>query len=239
MKKHLIHAMAAIISTAMFISCGPSSKAKITITEDDAEYSVDVCNLSHLGEKGIDFLQIVPGSYNVVSKDGSLSTTIPLKIVEGKTYPSYSIEEFVLYVTDANEDYIRIDHNKVEFLAVEKENAYRSLCKASIGDVVNVTFKYTPANSKDLEEITALIVSCSIELSIEEPEEVEEVEEENVDEAMKTIRDAQKEALDELQKAQQEALKEVDDAYGKAAKEANDAYQQALKEANDALENLW
>ena len=75
--------MAAIFSTAMFISCGSSGTktnavAHITVSEEDAEYVTEVINLDNLGEKGNDFIQIVPGSYDVVSADGSLSTTIPL-----------------------------------------------------------------------------------------------------------------------------------------------------------------
>lgn len=238
MKKHLIFAMTAIFCTAMLISCS-SSKAKITITEEDAEYSADVFNQTHWGESGNDFFQIVPGTYDVVSKKGSLTTTILLKIVEGKKYPSLIAEEFILNVINADDEVIEMNGNAVDFLAVDKDAKYRALCDASIGDVVTVTFTYTPANSKELEEIAASIVSCQIELSIDEPEEVEEEVEEDVDDAMKAVRDAQKEALEEVQKAQQEALKEVGDAYGKAAKEANDAYQQALKEANDAVEGIW
>ena len=165
MKKQFILVMAAIFSATMFISCGSSTKSKITVTEDD-EYLAEVYG-------GDDFIQIVPGVYDVKEKKGSLSTTIPLKILKGKRNPNSLVEEFSLYITDNKDKYIKVDDKKVEFLAIDKDASYKQLCKASIGDVVNVTFKYTPADSKVLKEITPLIASCEIDLSIDEPEEDE------------------------------------------------------------------
>lgn len=172
MKKHLFIAMAAILCPVMLISCSSSSaKAKITVTEDDAEYLADVINFSHLGEKGNDFIQIVPGTYDVVSKDGLLSTTISLKIVEGKKYPSFKADEFSLYVTDVEDKYIKIENEKVEFKAEEKDAAYRALCNASIGQVIDVTFKYTATNADEINKILESIHSCEVELVIEEPDD--------------------------------------------------------------------
>jgi len=168
MKKNLFFAMAAIFCSIVLISCS-STKAKITISEDDAEYLAEVYG-------GDDFIQIVPGVYNVEEKKGSLLTTIPLKIVKGKKYPKYVVEEFSLYVTGDDDKFIKIDDKKVEFRATEKDAAYKALCEASIGDIVNVTFQYTPKNPKDLKEVATSIVSCEIDLSIEEPEEEEEDE---------------------------------------------------------------
>lgn len=169
MKKNLFFAMATVFCAILLIGCS-SSKAKITVLEDDAEYLADVYG-------GDDFIQIVPGVYDVEEKMGSLFTTIPLKIVKGKRYPNYVVEEFSLYVTDSNDKQIWVDDKKVEFPAVDKDAAYQKICKASMGDVVMVTFKYTPADSKKLEEIAALITSCNIDLCIEEPDEEEKEEE--------------------------------------------------------------
>lgn len=172
MKKHLILAMAAVFCSILLISCS-SSKAKITISEDDASYLLEVYG-------GDDFVQIVPGVYDVEEKKGSLSTTIPLKIVKGKKHPEYVVEEFNLYVTGEDEKIIRVDNRKVEFMAVDKDASYKQLSEASEGDIVNVTFQYTQADSKVLKEISPLIVSCEIDLSIEEPEEDEDEYEEEV-----------------------------------------------------------
>lgn len=158
--------MAAVSCAILLIGCS-STTAKITVPEDDVKYLTEVYG-------GDEFIQIVPGVYNVEKKKGSLSATIPLKIVNGKRNPKYIVEEFCLYVTDNNDKYIKVDDKKVEFLAVDKDATYQKICKASMGDVVNVTFKYTPTDSKVLEEITPLIASCEIDLSIEEPDEEEE-----------------------------------------------------------------
>lgn len=157
--------MAAVSCAILLIGCS-STTAKITVPEDDVKYLTEVYG-------GDEFIQIVPGVYNVEKKKGSLSATIPLKIVNGKRNPKYIVEEFSLYVTDNNDKYIKVDDKKVEFLAVEKDAAYQKICTASMGDVVNVTFVYTPTDSKKLKEIAALITSCEIELSIEEPDEEE------------------------------------------------------------------
>lgn len=176
MKKHLILVVAAIFSAAMFISCGSSGTktnavAHITVSEDDTEYLTEVINIEHLGEKGIDFIQIVPGTYAVASEESALLTTIPLQIVEGKKYPQYKPYTFSLFVTDAEENYIKANGEKVEFTAIEKDAAYKNLCNASIGEIVNVTFSYTPASPEELQQITAAITSCEIELSVEKPDE--------------------------------------------------------------------
>ena len=168
MKKNLFFAMAAVFCAILLIGCS-SSKAKITVPEDDAEYLADVYG-------GDDFIQIVPGVYDVEEKNGSLFTTIPLQIVKGKRYPNYVVEEFSLYVSDSNDKQIWVDDKKVEFPAVDKDAAYQKICKASMGDVVKVTFKYTPADSKKLEEILALITFCNIDLCIEESDEDDEEE---------------------------------------------------------------
>lgn len=166
MKKNLFLAMAAVFCASLLIGCS-STTAKITVPEDDIQYLTEVYG-------GDEFIQIVPGVYNVEKKKGSLSTTIPLKIVKGKRNPKYIVEYFCLYITDSNEKYIKVNDKKVEFPAVDKDDAYQKICKASMGDVVKVTFKYTPTDSKKLKEIAASISSCEIEMSIDEPEEEEE-----------------------------------------------------------------
>lgn len=224
--KNLFVVIAAFCSLTLMTGCN-SKQAKITIFEDDAENLVDVIG-------GDDFFEPVPGVYNVNEKKGTLSVTIPVKIKKGKRYPNYIVEELNLYPLDATDSFVRTNDKNVAFLACNKEAAYQSLCAASIGDVVNVDFQYTPTDKKTKNAVLEAIVSCEIDLSIEEPDE-----DDDPTDVIKTVRNAQKEALNEMQKAQQEALKEVGDAYGKAAKEANDAYQQALKEANDVLESIW
>ena len=163
--------MTVAFCTVILTGCSSSPKTTITVSEEDAEYLADVINFSHLGEKGNDFIQIVPGTYDVVSKDGLLSTTISLKIVEGKKYPSFKADEFSLYVTDVEDEYIKIENEKVEFKAEEKDAAYRALCNASIGQVIDVTFKYTAANADEINKILESIHSCEVELVIEEPDE--------------------------------------------------------------------
>ena len=171
MKKHLILAMAAIFSTAMFFSCGPSPKAKITITEDDAECLTDVVNLDKFGERNNDFIQMVPGVYDVVLEEGNLCTTIPLKIVEGTKHPTYIVESFILDIYGPDDKYVKINDEKVEFHAIDKQEVYKELCNSTIGDIVKVTFKYIPTNSEEMEEVAKLISSCEITLYIEEPDE--------------------------------------------------------------------
>ena len=136
--------MAAVFCSILFISCS-STTAKITIPEEDVEYLTTVYG-------GDDFIEIVPGEYEVEKKKSALVTTIPLKIVKGKRHPNYVAEEFNLYVTGNDDKYIKTNDKEVEFWAVEKDAAYKKLCEASIGDVVPVTFKYSATDSKKINE---------------------------------------------------------------------------------------
>ena len=166
MKKNLIFAFAAFCSLSVLLTGCNSQQAKITITEDDAEYLADVYG-------GDDFFELVPGSYNVKAKKGKLFVTVPLKIVKGKRHPNYIVEELILSPTNAEDNYVKTGDKNVEFYACDKEAAYKNLCAASIGDVVNVDFQYTPADKKAMNEILTAIASCEVDLFIEEPDEEE------------------------------------------------------------------
>ena len=157
----------AFCSLALLLTACGSKNAQITITEDDAEYVVDVYG-------GKDFMEAVPGIYDVDVTKGKLSVTIPLKIINDKRQPNYIVDELSLYPTDTAGHEIWADGDKVEFQASDKEAAYKKLCAAAVGEVVKVTFQYLPSNKNAANDILDAIVSCNIDLSIDEPEEEED-----------------------------------------------------------------
>ena len=208
MRKLFIFAIIFVLGLGFLSSC--SSKAQITVTEDDAEYLAEVYG-------GDDFIELVPGIYDVVEKKGTISTTIPLKITKGKRLPNCIVEEFILLLTNAEHKYIKIGENKVELSALNQDYVYAEICKAYVGDVVSVTFKYKPVNSKDLKEIMEAIASCEVELSIEEQRK-EKAKSSSI--------------YDDVDDIYNSAMKEASDMYEKAQKQAEEMYEKALEDAS-------
>lgn len=208
MRKLFIFAIIFVLGLGFLSSC--SSKAQITVTEDDAEYLAEVYG-------GDDFIELVPGIYDVVEKKGTISTTIPLKITKGKRLPNCIVEEFILLLTNAEHKYIKIGENKVELSALNQDDVYAEICKADVGDVVSVTFQYKPVNSKDLKEIMEAIASCEVELSIEEQRK-EKAKSSSI--------------YDDVDDIYNSAMKEASDMYDKAQKQAEEMYEKALKDAS-------
>lgn len=168
MKKQCMFVLTTVVCAVLLVACD-STKATISIPEDDVEYVAHVFGSD-------DFLEPVAGMYAVTEQKGSLTTSIPLKIVKGERNPNFILESFVLYVRDSKEQTISAGSKLVEFQAVDPKAAYKSICDASLGDVVKVTFQYTPTNSKEMDEIAKAIVSCVIELNVDEPDEDDEEE---------------------------------------------------------------
>ena len=166
MKKQCMFVLTMVVCAVLLIACD-STKATISIPEDEVEFVAHVFGSD-------DFLEPVAGMYAVTEQKGSLTTSIPLKIVKGERNPKFILESFVLYVTDSKEHPISAGSDLVEFKAVDPKAAYKSICDASLGDVVKVTFQYTPTNSKEMDEIAKSIVSCVIELNVDEPDEEDE-----------------------------------------------------------------
>lgn len=208
MRKLFIFAIIFVLGLGFLSSC--SSKAQITVTEDDAEYLAEVYG-------GDDFIELVPGIYDVVEKKGTISTTIPLKITKGKRLPNCIVEEFILLLTNAEHKYIKIGENKVELSALNQDDVYAEICKADVGDVVSVTFQYKPVNSKDLKEIMEAIASCEVELSIEEQRK-EKAKSSSI--------------YDDVDDIYNSAMKEASDMYEKAQKQAEEMYEKALEDAS-------
>lgn len=208
MRKLFIFAVTVALSVGLLSSC--SSKAQITVTEDDAEYLADVYG-------GDDFIELVPGTYDVVEKKGTISTTIPLKVKKGERLTNCVVEEFILLLTNAEDKYIKIGEEKVELSALNKDKVYEELCKVDVGAVVPVTFQHKPANSNDLKEIMEAIASCEVELTIEEQRK----------EKAKSSR-----IYDDVEDMYNSAMKEASDMYEKAQKEASDMYEKALQNAS-------
>ncbi len=208
MRKLFIFAVTVALSVGFLSSC--SSKAQITVTEDDAEYLAEVYG-------GDDFIELVPGTYDVVEKKGTISTTIPLKVKKGERITNCVVEEFILLLTNAEDKYIKIGDKKVELSALNKDKVYEELCKVEVGAVVPVTFQYKPANSKDLKEIMGAIASCEVELTIEEQRK-EKTKSSSI--------------YDDVEDMYNSAMKEASDMYEKAQKEASDMYEKALQNAS-------
>ena len=208
MRKLFIFAVIFVLGLGFLSSC--SSKAQITVTEDDAEYLAEVYG-------GDDFIELIPGIYDVVEKKGTISTTIPLKITKGKRLPNCIVEEFILLLTNAEHKYIKIGENKVELSALNQDDVYAEICKADVGDVVSVTFQYKPVNSKDLKEIMEAIASCEVELSIEEQRK-EKAKSSSI--------------YDDVDDIYNSAMKEASDMYDKAQKQAEEMYEKALEDAS-------
>ena len=208
MRKLFIFAVTVVLGLGFLSSC--SSKAQITVNEYDAEYLAEVYG-------GDDFIELVPGTYDVVEKKGAISTTIPLKITKGKRLPNCIVEEFILLLTNAEDKYIKIGENKVELSALNPNEVYAEICKADVGAEVPVTFQYKPVNSKDLKGIMEAIVSCEVELSIEEQKK-EKAKYSNIN--------------DDVDDIYNEAMKEASDMYEKAQKQAEEMYEKALEDAS-------
>lgn len=160
MKKHFI--LLAIVFATILAGC--SSKGNITVTTNDVRYIVNVSGSN-------DFFEVLPGTYPVTEKDGVLSTTIEFVIKEKYRNPQYIVDEFSLMPTDKEEDRIEINGNYAIFSAENLQEAYRQLATASVGDQVEVSFKYVGADKKQTKEMLKSIVSCRIELEVDEPEE--------------------------------------------------------------------
>ena len=160
MKKHFI--LLAIVFATILAGC--SSKGNITITTNDVRYVVNVSGSN-------DFFEALPGTYPVTEKDGVLSTTIELVIKEKYRNPDYIVDEFSLVPTDKDEEIIEVNDKYAIFSAENLQEAYRQLATASVGDQVKVSFKYVGADKKQAKEMLKSIVSCRIELDVDEPEE--------------------------------------------------------------------
>ena len=159
MKKHFI--LLAIVFATILAGC--SSKGNITVTTNDVRYIVNVSGSN-------DFFEVLPGTYPVTEKDGVLSTTIEFVIKEKYRNPQYIVDEFSLMPTDKEEERIEINGNYAIFSAENLQEAYRQLATASVGDQVKVSFKYVGADKKQTKEMLKSIVSCRIELDVDEPE---------------------------------------------------------------------
>ena len=159
MKKHFI--LLAIVFATILAGC--SSKGNITITTNDVRYVVNVSGSN-------DFFEALPGTYPVTEKDGVLSTTIELVIKEKYRNPDYIVDEFSLVPTDKDEEIIEVNDKYAIFSAENLQEAYRQLATASVGDQVKVSFKYVGADKKQAKEMLKSIVSCRIELDVDEPE---------------------------------------------------------------------
>ena len=112
-----------------------------------------------------DFFEPVAGIYPVIEEKDKLQTTIDFVKTEKTSISNYSIEEFVLYPNDNNEDRIKVNGSIVEFHAENKNSIAQDLLKANVGDKVRVTFTFIPADKTSKKDLIEKIYSCDMEFA--------------------------------------------------------------------------
>lgn len=162
--KKIIKFSVGLLLCSFFLQSCDKTVAKI-ILSDDLEYRVDV-----YGDEE-DFFEPVAGVYPVTEKDGKLQVTIEFEKTKNTSSKKYIAEEFILYPSDKDDDYIEVNGKEIEFQAENRTSAAQDLLKAKVGDKVKVTFSYLPVDKQSKQELVEKIYSCNFDLTLEEEEE--------------------------------------------------------------------
>jgi hypothetical protein len=156
-----------IVATAVLSGC--DNKGKILISEDEAEYVVNVL-------EGNDFFEPVAGTYPVIGKSGVLSTTIAFRVTEKFKYPNYEVTSFYLEPYDKDENCVKQADKCIEFQVEDQQAAFQQLVRASVGDIVNIKFSHKLLDKGQEKKVLETIALCGVTLDVDEPEEHEEEE---------------------------------------------------------------
>lgn len=167
MKKITVLLLSGLFGLTLLSACGGGTVAKITLNED----LDDVVSVRGVDEP--DFFEPVQGVYPVIAKDGKLETTIEFVKTKSTSSTKYTADEFTLDPEDIDGRSIMVNNDYVEFSAVDKVQAVIGLLEANVGDHVKVTFSYIPADKDAQKHITERIVSCEVDLRLDEMEETE------------------------------------------------------------------